>query len=76
LALTRVENSLHDGGCGRHARCRGANDNDVGTCDDGGAGSGGTTPQHSTVSVSSVGNKLSSVLKLAPTEVAEHHRRN
>jgi hypothetical protein len=43
LALTRLENSLHDGSGGRHARRRGANDNDTGIGDNVGAGGGSTT---------------------------------
>jgi hypothetical protein len=36
LALTCVENTLHDGGGGCPARCRIANDNEAGAGDDGG----------------------------------------
>jgi hypothetical protein len=43
LALTCMENSLHDGGGGRHARRRGANVNDTGAGDEVGAGGGNTT---------------------------------
>jgi hypothetical protein len=43
LALTRVENTLHDGVGGRQPHHHGANDNDTGAGDDGGAGGGGTT---------------------------------
>jgi hypothetical protein len=35
-----------------------------------------TTPQHSTTSAPSVGNKTSSILKLTPVEVAKCHRKN
>jgi hypothetical protein len=43
LALTHVENTLHNGGGGLPARRRVANDNEAGASDDGGAGGGGTT---------------------------------
>jgi hypothetical protein len=43
VALTRVENTLHNGGGGHQPHCHGANDNDTGARDDSGAGGGGTT---------------------------------
>jgi hypothetical protein len=43
LAIARVENMLHDGGGGHHARRCGANDNIAGTGDEGGTSGGGTT---------------------------------